>query len=80
MNATSVVTLILSAALDFGSAMLTILGAALLIGLGYLVFRFGWSKLGGDMSLEIGGFYPLNTPFKGYHRFRSKSWNMAHMP
>jgi len=79
MTTSTILILILSTFTRLGSAMLAVLATALGIGIAYLVFRFGWSKLGGDMSYSIGGFYLFNTPFKGYHRFRSRKWNMEHM-
>jgi len=79
MTSTSVLTAILITLRDFGSSLLTIVVAVLVVAGGYLVFRYGWKTLGGDMSLNVGGFYPFNTPFKGYHRFRSQKWNMQHM-
>jgi len=51
MNSGSTQTLILNALSDYGLALLGILGAVILIGVGYLVFRIGWGKVkefGGD--------------------------------
>jgi len=44
MSTSSATTLITGAVTDFGTAVLAILTATLVIGLGYLVFRFGWRK------------------------------------
>jgi len=41
-------------ALDFGGAMLIILGAVVTIGVGFLVFKIGWKKV---KSAENGGDY-----------------------
>lgn len=80
MDATAISTLITSQIALFGLAALAILAALVVVMVGLLVFRFGWYKLLHDQSLEIGGYYVRRTPYKGYHRFRSKAWNMAHMP
>lgn len=69
---------ILNSLIDFGTALLAVLGVILGLGLGYLIFKFGWKRLTQDKSLMIGGFYLRNTPYKGYNRWRSKSWNMKH--
>jgi len=50
MTAASTTALITDAATDFGGAMLTILGAVLVIGVGYLVFRKGWKKVKGSLN------------------------------
>jgi len=47
MTASSTVSLITSSVSDVGTAMLTILGAVLIVGVGYLVFKFGWRKVKG---------------------------------
>lgn len=44
MSTTSATTLITGAIADFGTAVVAILGAVIVVGLGYLVFRFGWKK------------------------------------
>jgi len=80
MNANSAVTIITGAFATFGESVLVIIGLALTIGVGYLVFTVGLKRLLFDQSLEIGGYYLRQVPFKGYKRFHSKSWNMAHMP
>lgn len=48
MNATSTLALITSAATDFGVALLAVLGAVIVIGVGMLVFRVGWRKIKGS--------------------------------
>jgi len=45
MSSSTALALITGAATDFGTAILAILGAVLVIGIGVLVFRFGWSKV-----------------------------------
>lgn len=55
--------------------------AVALAGLGGL--GFGISALRRwifDQSRQFGGIYMGKLPYKGYHRFRSKKWNMEHMP
>lgn len=49
MSAASTTPLILDALTDFGTALLTILGAVIVIGVGYLVFRVGWRKVKGSL-------------------------------
>jgi len=49
MDATSTLALITGAFTDYGTAVLAILGAVLGIGLGYLVFKFGWRKVKGSV-------------------------------
>jgi len=80
MNASSVATLWGSNIASFGLHALAILAGTLGIAVALLVFRFGWFALLHDQSLEIGGYYLRSTPFKGYNRFRSKKWNIEHMP
>lgn len=48
MSASSTETLITGALTDFGGAMLTILGAVIVVGVGFLVFRIGWRKVKGS--------------------------------
>lgn len=79
MNIESVKNLVVSSAVDFGIALLGIVGACLVIGIGYLIFREGKRFLK-DQSYSLGGYYLRSVPYKGYHRFRSKNWNMQHMP
>jgi len=49
MSTSSALSLITGAFTDFGTALLTILGAVLTIGVGYLVFRVGWRKVKGSL-------------------------------
>lgn len=79
MNVANAQALILNAIQDFGSSLLYIVGAFLVIALGVLIFKIGWGWLH-DQSYSIGGFYLHNLPYKGYKRFRSRKWNMEHMP
>jgi len=48
MSATSTQALILDAVTDYGSAILVILGAVITIGVGMIVFKFGWRKVKGS--------------------------------
>jgi len=50
MTASSTLALITGAFTDYGSVVLTILGAVIGIGLGMLVFRFGWKKIRGSVK------------------------------
>lgn len=52
LNADSVKNLVVNHALGFGLSLLAILGLFLTIGIGYLIFRYGASKLG----VASGGF------------------------
>jgi len=45
MNATATQNLITDGLTTFGGSVLVILGAVLVIGIGYLVFRFGWGRI-----------------------------------
>jgi len=79
MNASNAQAVILNALQDFGSSLVFILGAFLVIALGVLIVRVGWGWLH-DKSYSIGGYYLHNLPYKGYKRWRSKQWNAEHMP
>jgi len=82
MNAINTKNLIVNAIASFGTSMIIILGAVLVIGVEYLVFKTGWKRIkeiASDRSIKVGGYYLRNVPFKGYHRFRSEKWNMEHM-
>jgi len=48
MSTSSATTLITGAATDFGTAALVVLGAVLVIGVGLLIFRWGWRKVRGS--------------------------------
>jgi len=48
MSTTTALALITGAATDFGTALLAILGAVIVIGVGMLVFRVGWRKVKGS--------------------------------
>jgi hypothetical protein len=78
MGAEQAKNIILGAGSDFGLSLLAIVGACLIIGIGMLIFREGRRFLT-DQSYSLGGYYLRNLPYKGYHRFRSKKWNMEHM-
>jgi len=78
MTVTAIQTLILSAITQYGLAVLGIITAIIVIGVAYLVYQFGVSRLLHDRSLMIGGYYLRNTPYKGYNRFKSQKWNIEH--
>jgi len=78
MNSENVKNLILETGTTFGLSLLAILGSILAIMVGTLVFREGWRFLK-DQSYSAGGYYFRKLPYAGYHRFRSKRWNMEHM-
>jgi uncharacterized membrane protein len=48
MSASATQALITQSATDFGASALVILGAVLTIGVGLLVFYFGWRKVRGS--------------------------------
>jgi len=48
LSTTTALALITDAATDYGTALLAILGAVIVIGLGMLVFRIGWRKVKGS--------------------------------
>lgn len=73
--------------LNGGTLLAFSIGTILLGLVGLLGLGFGIDKLmryitgnGFDRSGQIGGFYYWNTPYKGYNRWRSRTWNMEHMP
>jgi len=79
-SSTAVVT---DRVLEVSQNLLLILASFLFIPLVFLIIDFGWRELRRamtDQSYSIGGFYLRRTPYAGYHRFRSKRWNMEHMP
>jgi len=47
MSTSTATDLITGSITDVGTAMLAILGAVLVVGVGYLVFKFGWRKTKG---------------------------------
>jgi len=49
MSTSSATSLITGAVTDFGTAVLTIVTATIVVGLGYLVYRFGWKKTKGAL-------------------------------
>jgi len=63
----------------FSVAALSSLGALLLLAGGTFLIRWGYNLLTYDQSLQVFGVYINKVPWKGYHRFRSKKWNMEHM-
>jgi len=77
MTPTAAQNLILQQITILGLSILAILGAVVVIMIGYLVFKYG-KKLLFDQSITLGGYYLRNTPYKGYNRFRSQKWNSKH--
>jgi len=45
MTDSSALSLILNAITSYGTAILAVLSAILVVSLGYLVFRFGWNRV-----------------------------------
>jgi len=48
MTASGTQALVTGAVTDFGTAMLAVLGAVIIVGVGFLVFRVGWRKVKGS--------------------------------
>lgn len=79
MNASLASATLITQLGNFGFAMLGILSAVIIVGVGFFVFREGKRFLL-DESYSVGGYYLRKTPYRGYHRFRSQKWNSEHMP
>jgi len=78
MNAETTKQIIVDGITDYSAEMFVIVGSVVVIIVAFLVLKVGLYRLFNDKSLEIGGYYFRNTPYKGYNRFRSKKWNMEH--
>jgi len=78
MSGEAVKDILINGLSNFGLAMVSILGAVLVVAVGFLVFKIGWGWVS-DKSYSIGGYYLHNLPYRGYKRFRSRKWNMEHM-
>jgi uncharacterized membrane-anchored protein YhcB (DUF1043 family) len=48
MDAGTMTTLVTTTLTTYGTALVTILGAVIGIGVAYLIFRFGWRKVKGS--------------------------------
>lgn len=77
MTANTAQQLILDQIAILGLAILSILGAVVVLMLGYLVYKYG-KRLLFDQSITLGGYYLRNTPYAGYNRWRSQKWNSKH--
>jgi len=80
MTASSTSELIVDSISSFGGEAFVVLTAIIGIGIGFLVFYWGWrhvKRIALDRSATVGGFYVRNVPYQGYNRFRSRKWNMA---
>lgn len=77
MNTLSSLDLITSAFVSFGTALIALVGLFLGTALGMLIFHIG-KKFLMDESFMVGGYYLRKTPYKGYNRFHSQSWNSTH--
>jgi len=64
MNSTSATAIILSSLTQYGSAILFILSSIIGIGLGMLVFRFGWNKLSTMMDTAPRGQNAYMTSYR----------------
>jgi len=63
MDSTSAQSLIINAISDFGAAALVVLAAVLAIGVGLLVFYFGWTKIRQSTVIHYAG-----------GKWRGKTW------
>lgn len=79
MNTIAMKNLILSSLSSYGTQLVIILTAIIGIGLAYLVFRMGWRLVQGT-TWQSNAWLDRMTykPYKGYNRFRSRSWNVQH--
>jgi len=78
MNSNAVQILIVQNLVSYGMILLAIVGACLVIGVGMIIFNIGWNFLKHgefDKSGRVMGFYYASTPWRGYNRWRSQSWN-----
>jgi len=80
MTTTTILNIILDTLQVFSLAVFAIISAVIVIGVAYLIFRFGWRRVITDQSLMVGGYYLRKTPVAGYNRFRSQKWNMQNRP
>jgi len=86
MNSIAVKNLVLGAIGDFSLALLVIVGACLVIGIGVLIIRNGMQLIRGTTMPDVARMGWNNVdkffykPWKGYKRYRSRKWNMEHMP
>jgi len=78
-SSTTTTTLLLSTLVVYGLAVLSIIGAVVIVALGYLVYKYG-KRAFWDNSIILGGYYLRSTPIQGYNRWRSQKWNMKHRP
>jgi len=69
MNISDTQTLITTALSDLGSAVLVILGAFITLAVAYLVFKFGWSKVGHSVG-DTSGFSHELAGERGISRFK----------
>jgi len=84
MSSIAVKNLIITHTIDFGLALLAIVGACLVIGIGVLIFRNGWQLIQSTTMPDVArmGWNRVDRffykPYKGYKRYRSRAWNMEH--
>jgi hypothetical protein len=74
MDIAATESLIIQTLQVLASSVLAILGSVITIAVAYLVYKYGW-RMFTDESICLWGFYPRQTPWKGYNRFRSRKWN-----
>jgi len=75
MNAHSIQTIIVNGISEFSNEMIIIASAVIVVIVAFVVLKLGLRALQ-DESFSLGGFYFRKTPYRGYNRWRSKSWNM----
>jgi len=77
MSATATEQILTDSAFLMGSSMIVILGYVLGIGIGYLVFKFGWSSIKTSLNggLPSGGIFTdgqWTEPFENGQRYYNK--------
>jgi hypothetical protein len=83
MTAIAITSLIISTINTFSSSALTIVTAVIAVGLAFLLFRWGKNLVWhADGTTNWLGRHSTTwdkltyKPYKGYNRFRSRSWNI----
>jgi len=77
MTAASTTSIVVSGMSQFSTAAVALLALSVGLAVGIFVYKWG-SAILLDQSARIGGLYIRKLPYAGYHRFRSRRWNMEH--
>jgi hypothetical protein len=82
MDPVIMTNLIVASIGTLGFGFVTILTAFVVLGVGYMVFSFGWSLITGRTGMFTRMLSSVDRlvykPYKGYNRLRSRKWNMEH--